>query len=226
MAPGTRLGPDEVQEPIGAGEMGEFARKLLEENTDARLAAVFLAVNGRTAEAAAVVDRLLASGSAGDKTHAAAGFIALLAGEYQPAARYLEEAIRLTGSPVGTLAPIAYSRLYSDFATLLACAHLKLGEAERALRSLAETERYYTGRIARGDTSFQARVGLAAVHALRGDEEAAYQWLQQSIDAGLFAYAELERHPCFESLHGQERFQRMMAGVEARLEEVRRRVSR
>jgi hypothetical protein len=70
----------------------------------------------------------------------------------------------------------------------------------------------------------QGPVGLAAVHALRGDKEAAYDWLQQAIDAGFFAYAELERHPCFESLHGEERFQGMMAGVEARVEEARRQV--
>ncbi len=76
------------------------------------------------------------------------------------------------------------------------------------------------------DTSFAARVGIAAVHALRGDREAAYRWLQQAIDAGFFAYVELERHPCFESLHGEERFQRMMAGVKARVEEMRRRVDR
>jgi hypothetical protein len=31
-------------------------------------------------------------------------------------------------------------------------------------------------------------------------------------------------HPCFESLHGEERFQRMMAGVKARVEEMRRQV--
>ncbi len=41
---------------------------------------------------------------------------------------------------------------------------------------------------------------------------------------GSSAYAELERHPCFESLHGEERFQRMMDGVEAKVEEMRRRV--
>ena len=39
-----------------------------------------------------------------------------------------------------------------------------------------------------------------------------------------YQYAELERHPCFESLHGEERFQRMMAGVKARVEEMRREV--
>ena len=70
----------------------------------------------------------------------------------------------------------------------------------------------------------EARVGIAAVHALRGDKEAAYDWLQQAIDSGFYQYAELERHPCFESLHGEERFQQMMDGVKARVEEMRRQV--
>ena len=48
--------------------------------------------------------------------------------------------------------------------------------------------------------------------------------LKQAIDAGFYAYAELERHFLFESLHGEERFQRMMDGVEAKVEEARRRV--
>ncbi len=147
----------------------------------------------------------------------------MFAGEYQSAARQLEQASKRTQAPVagGTLVG---SGLYSDDATLLGYAHLKMGDEDRALRLFDETEQYYTDRIAKGDTSFRARVGIAAVHALRGDKEAAYRWLQQAIDAGFYAYAELERHPCFESLHGEERFQRMMDGVEAKVEEMRRRV--
>jgi hypothetical protein len=49
--------------------------------------------------------------------------------------------------------------------------------------------------IAGGDTSFTARVDIAAVHALRGNREEAYRWPQQAVDAGLYPYAELERHP-------------------------------
>jgi hypothetical protein len=119
---------------------------------------------------------------------------------------------------------IVYSSLYLDCATLLGYALLKTGDEARALRLFGETEQYYTDRIAKGDTSIRARVGIAAVHALRGDKEAAYDWLQQAIDAGFYQYAELERHPCFESLHGEERFQRMMGGVKAKVEEARRRV--
>ncbi len=118
----------------------------------------------------------------------------------------------------------SYSALYGDHATFLGYALLKTGQEDRSLRLFEETEQYYTDRIAGGDTTIKARVGIAAVHALRGDREAAYDWLQQALDAGFFQYAELERHPCFESLHGEERFQQMMAGVRVKGEEMRRRV--
>jgi hypothetical protein len=109
-----------------------------------------------------------------------------------------------------------------DHATLLGYAHLKIGGENQAQRLFAETERFYLDRIAKGDTTIKARVGIAAVHALRGERAAAYDWLQQAIDAGFYQYAELRQHPCFESLHGEERFQQMMGGVKAKVEEVRR----
>ncbi len=205
------------------------AERFVEETVDLdapyplRWASLFLSLNGRTAEAAPLVDRLLQVDPDEDKTHATAGVVALFAGQYQAAARHLERAYELAPDPVG-LNPVFYSALYIDHATLLGYAHLKMGDKDRALRLFEETEQYYTERIARGDTSIRARVGIAAVHALRGDREAAYDWLQQAIDAGFFQYAELERHPCFESLHGEERFQRMMAGVEAKVADMRQRV--
>jgi tetratricopeptide (TPR) repeat protein len=156
------------------------------------------------------------------KNHSTAGVVALLQGHYRAAARHLERTLDLSPDPVGW-STWCYPVVYVDYATLLAYAYMKMGDEDRALPLLGETERFYKERIARGDTSFRARVGIAAVHALRGDREATYDWLQQAIDAGFYPYAELERHPCFESLRGEERFQRMMAGVRARVEEMRRR---
>jgi serine/threonine protein kinase/tetratricopeptide (TPR) repeat protein len=192
-----------------------------------RWAALFLALNGRPAEATALMERLLQveSDFAGPfvvKTHSTAGVAALLSGRYEAAARHLERACDMAPEPVGW-STFTYSTLYLDYATLLAYARLKMGDRSRALPLLEKTERYYTEHIARGDTSFKARVGMAAVHALRGNREEAYRWLQQAIDAGFYPYAELEKHPCFESLRGEERFRRMMDGVRARVAEMRRR---
>ena len=203
----------------------DFARaeRVVEEMIDSdsdfnlRNASLFLALNGRTAEAAAVVERLREH----EWNHEAAGVVALVAGEYEAAAKHLERANERNVDPAGLYGHQLYAQ---EYATLLGYARLKTGDEDRALRLFAETEQYYTDRIAEGDTSIRARVGIAAVHALRGDKEAAYDWLQQTIDAGFYAYAELERHFFLESLHGKERFQRMMGGVKAKVEEARRRV--
>lgn len=158
-----------------------------------------------------------------DKTHATAGTVALFSGDYGAAARHFERTYSIAPDPVGWNTA-CYSALYLDYATLLGYAYLKTGDKDRALRLFEETELFYTDRISRGDTTIKARVGIAAVHALRGNRGTAYGWLQKAIDRGFFQYAELERHPCFESLHGEERFQRMMDGVRAKVEEMRRQV--
>jgi serine/threonine protein kinase/TolB-like protein/tetratricopeptide (TPR) repeat protein len=213
---GERL-VEEIVEKEGAGLSGRHRL---------RWAALFLSLNGRAAEATALMGRLARAESdlAGPfvaKTHSTAGIAALLSGDYGAAARHLERACAMARGPVGW-STFDYSTLYLDYATLLGYARLKMGDRDRALRLLEETARYHTDHIARGDTSFRARVGMAAVHALRGDREEAYRWLQQAIDAGFYPYAELEKHPCFGSLRGEERFRRMMDGVRARVEEVRR----
>ena len=190
---------------------------------EVRWVTLLLGLSGRHDEASRAADRALRLDPDEDKSHAAAGVVALFAGDNGAAARHLERAYDLAPDPV-IWNPIVYSSLYLDHATLLASALLKTGDTDRALRLLEETEQYYADRIAQGDTSIRARVGTAAVQALRGDAEAAFEWLHQAIDRGFYQYAELERHPCFENLHGEERFQRMMAGVKARVEEVRRRV--
>jgi TolB-like protein/Flp pilus assembly protein TadD len=189
--------------------------------------ALILALEGHAAEAERLVDRLLRSrvttmGFA-DSLHATAGVVALLREDYEGAVRHLERAYAHAHDPVGW-GGWTYPELFMDHATLLGYGLLKTGAADRAHRLFEETERHYMDRIAGGDTTIRARVGIAAVHAQRGDREAAYRWLEQAIDAGFYQYTELERHPLFESLRDEERFQDMMAAVAVRVEEMRRQV--
>jgi tetratricopeptide (TPR) repeat protein len=179
--------------------------------------AVLLAAEGRDEE----VSALLNHSPWGTPSDLARGAVALFGGDYGSAARDLKRAYD-TALFLRSYPPPVPSRLLSDLRTLLGCALMNAGEKERALRLLEEAEHYYTERIARGDTSFDARIQMSAIHALRGEKEAAYDWLQQAVDAGFFAYAEAERHPFFESLHEGERFQEMMARVKARVKEMRR----
>jgi tetratricopeptide (TPR) repeat protein len=190
--------------------------------------ALILALEGHAAEAERLVDRLLRSRVTTmgfvDSIHATAGVVALLREDYEGAVRHLERAYAHAPDPVGWGGYWMIAELFKDHATLLGYGLLKTGAADRAHRLFEETERHYMDRIAGGDTTIRARVGIAAVHAQRGDREAAYRWLEQAIDAGFYQYTELERHPLFESLRDEERFQDMMAAVAVRVEEIRRRV--
>lgn len=156
-----------------------------------------------------------------ENSYTAAGVVALLQDDYERAIGFLEHSYEIQNDPVAW-APNA--KIWGDHATLLGLAYLMTGDKDRGLHLAGETEEFFLRRIAAGDLTIRARVGLAAVHALRGDKDAAYEWLEKAIDAGFYQYAELEMHPCFESLHGEERFQQMMAGVKVRVEEMRRQV--
>jgi len=180
-------------------------------------------MEGRVTEAEALVGRLLEIDSEDERSFATSGVIALAAEDYDRAIQRLEKACEMYPLPVG-VNPIFYSPLYLDYTTLLGYAYWKMGDQDRARPLFNETREYYENRIAKGDTSFRARVGMAAVHAVQGDKEVAYQWLQQAIDAGLTAHTELERHVCFENLHQEPRFQQMMAEVKAKVDVMRARV--
>jgi len=188
-----------------------------------RWVACFLSLTGRPTKAAAIVRRVLQVDPDEKTSHATAGFVALFAGDYRVATRHLKQAYELAPAPV-SWNPFSAFALATDYATLLGYAYQKTGDEDSARRLFDETERYYGDRIDRGGTSWRSRLGLAAVHALQGDREGAYRWLRQAIDAGFYAYAELERHPCFESIRGDERFQQMMDTVKARVDDMRRRV--
>jgi hypothetical protein len=64
---------------------------------------------------------------------------------------------------------------------------------------------------------------IAAMYALQGNKEQAYAWLQRAIDVGWINWSMATIDPLFENLHDEERFKQMMAGVKARVDEMRAR---
>lgn len=57
---------------------------------------------------------------------------------------------------------------------------------------------------------------IAALHALRGDEEAAYSALSEAFDAGFWDFAGLRKNDDFASLRDEERFRSMVRGAWSR----------
>lgn len=73
----------------------------------------------------------------------------------------------------------------------------KRGESARSKALAAEAERYARERIEGGDDTPVQRIELAAAAALRGDADAAIEWLGRAFDAGYRDYGFLERDPIF-----------------------------
>ena len=65
---------------------------------------------------------------------------------------------------------------------------------------------------------------LAAINAIQGHKEEAYNWLQQAIALGWREYPFTLNDPLFENMRHDERFRQMMAQIKAEVDAMRRRV--
>jgi eukaryotic-like serine/threonine-protein kinase len=86
----------------------------------------------------------------------------------------------------------------------------KRGESARSKVLAAEAERYARERTAAGDDTPVQRVELAAAAALRGEADAALEWLDRAFEAGYRDYGFLERDPIFKPLGSDARFVRVL----------------
>ena len=96
-----------------------------------------------------------------------------------------------------------------------------------AQRYLERSLDFYKTVVNQGAVSNRAARGynIAAIEAIRGNKEQAYVWLKKSIDAGGARYYWWTlKELWFENLHGELRFQQMMAGAKAKVDSMRARV--
>jgi tetratricopeptide (TPR) repeat protein len=125
-------------------------------------------------------------------------------GEYPAARAELEENFRSAPDAAGEWATSRSAR--TNYAFLLE----QLGETERAASLYEEALRYAERRIAGGGDSPLRLVEVASIHAVRGDTEAAFGWLERSYAAGYRASRFLAQDPMFESLRGDRRFAELL----------------
>jgi hypothetical protein len=100
------------------------------------------------------------------------------------------------------------------------------GEQERARRIFAEFERFAERELALGNEDPELRYSLAALHAIQGNATQAFRWLDEMLAAGWSDYLFLARDPLLVNLHGDERFERIVARNRAEIERQRARVER
>jgi predicted Zn-dependent protease len=65
---------------------------------------------------------------------------------------------------------------------------------------------------------------FAGIHAVRGEINKAYEYLDRAVEAGEVDYRTLQRLPVFDRMRAEQRFQDCMAAMRGRVEEMRTRV--
>jgi hypothetical protein len=84
---------------------------------------------------------------------------------------------------------------------------MKRGERGRATELLAESSKDAHAALADGNEGQRVPVEIAAVHAVKGESVQALEWLERGLTAGYKDYSTLGRHPIFENLRRESRFQ-------------------
>jgi tetratricopeptide (TPR) repeat protein len=143
-----------------------------------------------------------------------AGYVALFAGEDALAREYYEELIAL--APESGHARAANMRL----AYLL----WKAGERDEATTKLSEYLTSLEDEIKSGRDYLWVRYDVAAIHAVRGDESTALEWLQKTIDSGYIDVRQLSMDPLFDNLHEDKRFKDVVTHLETEVTEIRQEI--
>jgi TolB-like protein/Flp pilus assembly protein TadD len=161
--------------------------------------------------------RLLITTSPGNaRAWASAGTASQFGGDPERARWHFERAYEIS--------PASFDLLWRSVAVLLGHELWSTGELERAERLLSEFEGLAHEQIAAGNQGPFLRYNLAAVHAIRGNHEAAIRRLDEAVSRGRTEHLFLMRDPLFTSLHGHPDFDGIVARNRAEMERQRTRV--
>jgi TolB-like protein/tRNA A-37 threonylcarbamoyl transferase component Bud32/lipopolysaccharide biosynthesis regulator YciM len=138
-----------------------------------------------------------------------AGEVELSCGNYEKAKSYYQAAVAAVPIP-RALIPLSYV-LWKE------------GQKQEAKKLLEQTFTALNKRIEKGNENNQVTFAMARMYSAEENKAEAYQWLQKAIDAGWSYYLWAQKDPVLENLHGEERFQQMMAQVKTKVEEMRKR---
>jgi hypothetical protein len=97
------------------------------------------------------------------------------------------------------------------------------GEKARAATLLSEALTHAKTVLAVGNENQRVPFEIAAIHAAQGDNAAAFEWIEKAQAAGYCDYATLSRHPIFERVRSEPRFQAVLATMEKRVAAMRER---
>jgi TolB-like protein/Tfp pilus assembly protein PilF len=179
-------------------------------------ALAWLDVVGGRPEAA--VDPLIDLAAAQPHPRILAGiaWVLLLAGAEAEATPLLEQ--------VMDVAPDMPGRFNPDPSVLFAYVVRQAGDTDRALQILDAAERRVREIMAAGDATPSYPYSLAAAAVIRGDQDAALDWLETAVERGWTQPATTRRDPVLVPLRSEPRFAAALATMDARVAAMRERV--
>jgi TolB-like protein/Flp pilus assembly protein TadD len=172
---------------------------------------------GRLDEARATLGDGLATDPESTESATWRGWMSIHTGDFADAVQWLEAA--LTGEPALSSHRVG-ARVTS---TLLAYAHLQLGDSATAYPLLDQSERYDRELWDRRMGWYLPPYDLARVYALRGDVDEALSWVRKSIRVGWawFYHNQGPNDPLLANIHDHPEFIAMMEEVRGLIDEQR-----
>ena len=98
---------------------------------------------------------------------------------------------------------------------------MQRGERARAATLLSEALEVAQAELAGGNENQRVPFEFAAVHVARGEHAAALDWLDKAVAAGYCDYSTLARHPMFEPVRREARFQAVLATMAKNVKAMR-----
>jgi TolB-like protein len=126
--------------------------------------------------------------------------------------RWVRSAPGLTTSPL--LKPETHRTTYAFML-------MTRGERARASDLFAESFKEAQAALANGNEGQRVPVEIAAIHAAKGESVQALEWLERGFAAGYKDYSTLGRHPIFEGLRREPRFQTLLKKMQLELATMR-----
>ena len=142
--------------------------------------------------------------------------VAFMAGDYARAAEWADESLRI--SPDNSLAYWHTTR------TLLALSLHQI-DPQKGDDLLDQALEDYGQRLSRDDQTWSLPWDLAAIHAARGNDHLALEWLNYAYDNGFRFVRWPPINPVFDKLQEDPQFRKFMAQMETDVAEMRYRLS-
>jgi hypothetical protein len=101
----------------------------------------------------------------------------------------------------------------------------KSGREREARPFLSESTDAARKALDGGSESPYDRYYLAQAAAIQGQKEDAFRWLEDAIQAGWLNYRLSTRDPLLENLRGEARFEKLLADMEAKVNDQRTRLN-